>query len=163
MIHKNGGGGVQLIDDKNTKTIDPAVSADGRYIYYSRRSGSWNYNAQLPQYELGQYDRENAKTAVITSRYGSAFSPLYQKMASGLVFGSRYEDKTGLLIRNLESGDEKWLAYPIQRDDQESRATLGVLPGMSFTPDSKSVIAAYGGKFTVYRLMEVHQKKYRCQ
>ncbi|CAN5625785.1 amidohydrolase family protein [soil metagenome] len=146
MIHKDGGGGVQLIDDKNIKTLDPAVSADGRYIYYSRRTGSWNYNAQLPQYELGQYDRENAKTAVITSRYGSAFTPVVSKDGKWLVFGSRFEDKTGLLIRNLETGDEKWLAYPIQRDDQESRATLGVLPGMSFTPDSKAVLASYGGK-----------------
>ncbi len=146
MIHKNGGGGVQLIDDKNLKTIDPAVSADGRYIYYSRRIGSWNYNAQLPQYEVGQYDRDNAKTAVITSRYGSAFTPVVSKDGKWLVFGSRYEDKTGLLIRNLATGDEKWLAYPIQRDDQESRATMGVLPGMSFTPDSKHLLACYGGK-----------------
>src|SRR5688572_30419418 len=146
MIHKNGGGGVQLIDDKNLKAIDPAVSADGRYIYYSRRNGAWNYNAQLPQYEIGQYDRENAKTATITSRYGSAFTPVVSKDGKWLVFGSRFEDKTGLLIRNLESGDEKWLAYPIQRDDQESRATMGVLPGMAFTPDSKAVLACYGGK-----------------
>ncbi len=146
MIHKNGGGGVQLITDANIKTIDPAVSADGRYVYYSRRFGSWNYNAQLPQYEIGQYDRENAKTATITSRYGSAFTPVVSKDGKWLVYGSRFEDKTGLILRNLESGDEKWLAYPIQRDDQESIATLGVLPGMTFTPDSKSVLACYGGK-----------------
>ncbi|MCG8469494.1 MAG: amidohydrolase family protein, partial [Gemmatimonadetes bacterium] len=31
-------------------------------------------------------------------------------------------------------------------DDQESRATLDVLPGMSFTPDSRFLIASYGGK-----------------
>jgi Tol biopolymer transport system component len=47
MIHKNGGGGTQIIDAANLKTIDPAVGADGRYIYFSRRNGSWNYNAQL--------------------------------------------------------------------------------------------------------------------
>jgi Tol biopolymer transport system component len=50
MIHKNGGGGVQLIDQPaNLKTIDPAISADGRYIYFSRRFGPWNYNASMPQ------------------------------------------------------------------------------------------------------------------
>lgn len=146
MIHKNGGTGVQLVDEKNLKAIDPVVSADGRYIYYSRRTGSWNYNAQLPQYELGQYDRENAKTNTITSRYGSAFTPVVSKDEKWLVYGTRFEDKTGLIIRNLESGDEKWLAYPIQRDDQESIATLGVLPGMAFTPDSKALLASYGGK-----------------
>jgi Tol biopolymer transport system component len=146
MIHKNGGTGVQLIAEPNVKTIDPAVSADGRYIYYSRRNGSWNYNAQLPQYELGQYDRENAKTAIITSRYGSSFTPVVSKDGKWLAYGSRFEDKTGLILRDLESGDEKWLAYPIQRDDQESIATMGVLPGMAFTPDSKAILACYGGK-----------------
>ncbi|WP_153796449.1 amidohydrolase family protein [Foetidibacter luteolus] len=147
MIHKNGGGGVQLIDaPANLKTIDPAVGHDGRLVYFSARNGSWNYNAQLPQYEIGVYDRNNAKMSFITSRYGSAFTPLLSGDGKWLAYGSRYEDKTGLVLRNLQTGDEKWLAYPIQRDDQESIATMGVLPGMAFTPDSKAVIAAYGGK-----------------
>ena len=63
-----------------------------------------------------------------------------------MVYGTRFEDKTGLMLRNLKTGDERWLAYPIQRDEQESIAPLGVLPAMSFTPDSKKLIASYGGK-----------------
>ena len=147
LIHKNSGSGVQLIDAPSTlKTIDPAVSADGRYIYYSQRTGPWNYNAKLPQYQVGVYDRENSKTNAITSRYGSAFTPVLSKDGKWLVYGSRFEDKTGLVLRSLATGDEKWLAFPVQRDDQESISTMGVLPGMAFTPDSKAVIASYGGK-----------------
>lgn len=150
MMHKDAGSGTQLIDAGGLKTIDPAVSADGRYIYYSLRAGFWNYNAQLPQYQVGVYDREDARTSVITSRYGSAFTPVLSKDGKWLVYGSRFEDKTGLVLRELESGTEKWLAYPVQRDEQESIATMGVMPGMSFTPDSKAVIASYGGK--IYRI-----------
>ncbi|GAC1487664.1 MAG: amidohydrolase family protein [Flavisolibacter sp.] len=146
MIHKNGGGGVQLTDAALVKAIDPAVSSNGRYIYYSTRFGSWNYNAQLPQYEIGVYDTENAKTSRVSSRYGSAFTPVLSPDGKWLIYGSRFEDKTGLVVRNLQSGAEKWLAYPVQRDDQESIATMGVLPGMAFTPDSKSLIASFGGK-----------------
>jgi Tol biopolymer transport system component len=147
LVHKDGGGGTQLISTPaNLKTIDPAVSADGRYVYFSRRIGPWNYNADLPQYQVGVYDRENSKLSTITSRYGSGFTPVLSKDGQWLVYGSRYEDKTGLVLRNLASGDEKWLAYPVQRDDQESISTMGVLPGMAFSPDSKAVIAAYGGK-----------------
>lgn len=147
MMYRKGGGGAQLIDaPANLKTIDPAVSADGRYIYYSVRNSAWRYNAILPQYQIGVYDREKGKTNVITSRYGSAFTPVLSKDGKWLVYGSRYEDKTGLVLRNLETGDEKWLAYPVQRDEQESIAPLGVLPGMAFTPDSKAMIASYGGK-----------------
>jgi len=147
MVHRNGGGGVQLISAPPTlKTIDPAVSPDGRYIYFSRRTGPWNYNAGLPQYEVGCYDRENSRMTTVTSRYGSGFTPVLSKDGKWMVYGSRFEDKTGLVIRDLATGDERWLAYPVQRDDQESIATMGVLPGMSFTPDSKFLVAAYGGK-----------------
>ena len=123
MVHRKGGGGIQLTEGSfSLKTIDPAVSADGRYVYYSQRYGPWNYNAQLPQYEIGKYDRETGKTSVITSRYGSGFTPVLSKDGKWLVYGSRFEDKTGLVIRDLKTGEEKWLAYPVQRDEQESIA-----------------------------------------
>lgn len=147
MYHKDGGGGFQLIKaPAGLKTIEPTFSPDGRYIYYSRRNGAWNYNAQLPQYQIATYDREHGTNANITSRYGSAFSPTLSPDGKWLVYGSRYEDQTGLILRNLKSGDENWLAYPVQRDDQESIAPLGVLPAMTFTPDSKQLLASYGGK-----------------
>jgi dipeptidyl aminopeptidase/acylaminoacyl peptidase len=50
------------------------------------------------------------------------------------------------VIRDLKSGDERWLADPVQRDDQESIAVSGVLPAMAFTPDSKHLLASFGGK-----------------
>lgn len=151
MYHKDGGSGFQLIKaPAGLKVIEPAFSADGRYIYYAQRNGAWNYNAQLPQYQIGMYDRENGQNATITSRYGSAFSPTLSPDGKWLVYGSRYEDNTGLVLRELKSGDEKWLAYPVQRDEQESIAPLGVLPAMSFTPDSKEIVASWGGK--LYRV-----------
>ena len=84
--------------------------------------------------------------ATITSRYGSAFTPTLSNDGHWMVYGTRFEEETGLILRNLKSGEEKWLAYPVQRDEQESIAPLGVLPAMSFTPDSKNLIASYGGK-----------------
>ena len=150
MVHKDAGSGVQLVETPGFKTIDPAVSPDGRYVYFSARNGFWTYNAPLPQYQIGVFDRDNARISTITSRYGSAFTPVVSKDGKWLVYGSRFEDKTGLVIRNIASGDEKWLAYPVQRDDQESMATMGVMPGMSFTPDSKALVASYGGK--IYRI-----------
>jgi Tol biopolymer transport system component/imidazolonepropionase-like amidohydrolase len=151
MFHKDGGAGAQLISKPdNLKVTEPAFGPDGRYIWYSQRFNAWNYNAQLPQYQLGVYDRETGESETRTQRYGSAFTPVLSPDGKWLVYGSRYNDQTGLVLRDLKSGDEKWLAYPVQRDEQESIAPMGVLPAMSFTPDSKEVVASYGGKF--YRI-----------
>ena len=48
--------------------------------------------------------------------------------------------------RDLASGEERWLTYPIQRDDMESRATLDLLPGYAFTPDGAALVISYGGR-----------------
>ncbi|MEZ4457064.1 MAG: hypothetical protein R2882_11030 [Gemmatimonadales bacterium] len=127
------------------KMLGAAFSPDGRNIYFAARSGDWHYNALFPQYELGMYDRETGSVTQVTSRYGSAFRPAVSPDGKWLTYGTRWQTVTGLRIRNLETGAEDWLVSPIQRDDIESRGTLDVLPGYSFTPDSKAVIISYGG------------------
>jgi Tol biopolymer transport system component len=155
IYHKDGGSGSQLVSEpENLKLIDPAVSPDGKLVYFSQRRGSWNYNAQLPQYQIGTYDLEDGDIAVITSKYGSAFTPTLSPDGQWLVYGTRFEAETGLVLRNLNSGAERWLAYPVQRDEQESIAPLGVLPAMSFTPDSKYLVTSYGGKIYKISILE---------
>ena len=147
MYHKDGGSGVQLINEPSSlKTVQPQISHDDRYIWYSERRNSWQYNASFPQYQISKYDRETGDIKRETSRYGSAFTPTLSPDGNWLVYGTRFEDKTALRIRDLKTGEEKWLAFPVQKDDQESQATMGVLPNMSFTPDSNYLIAFYGGK-----------------
>ena len=151
LYHKDGGGGSQLVKDpERLKISEPTFSADGRFIWFSQRMGAWQYNARFPQYQLATYDREDSKKEVMTSRYGSAFTPTLSPDGKWLVYGSRFNDQTGLIKRNLNTQEEEWLAYPVQRDEQESIAPLGVLPAMSFTPDSQAVVASYGGK--IYRI-----------
>ena len=147
LHHVDGGAGVQLIDEpENLKTLGAAFDPTGRYIWHARRTGDWTYNAQFPQYQLAVYDRETGETYTRSSRYGSGIRPTPSPDGRWLVYGTRHDARTGLIIRDLESGAERWLAYPVQHDDQESRGTLDVLPGMSFTPDSRHLVASYGGR-----------------
>lgn len=147
MYHKDGGGGAQLIDKpENMKMIEPAAAPDNRFVWFSRRANAWNYNAQLPQYSIWTFDRETGEMDMKVNRYGSSFAPTLSPDGQWLVYGTRHNTETGLMLRNLMTGKENWLAYPVQRDEQESIAPLGVLPAMSFTPDSRNVIASYGGK-----------------
>lgn len=147
IYHKDGGAGAQLIKEPETlKAIEPAFGPDERYIWFSSRRGAWNYNAQMPQYQIATYDRETGVIEAKTNRYGSAFAPTLSPDGQWLVYVSRHNAESGIIRRHLPTGTEEWLAYPVQRDDQESIATLGVYPAMSFTPDSKALIASYGGK-----------------
>ncbi|MCY4660220.1 MAG: amidohydrolase family protein [Acidobacteria bacterium] len=147
MWHVDGGTGGQLIDEPESRRITgPAPAPDGRHVWFAQRERLWQYNAILPQYQLGVYDRETGEQYARTSRYGSAFRPTISPDGAWLVYGTRHEDRTGLRLRELATGDERWLAYPVQRDDQESVAGGDVLPGMSFTPDSSEVVVSYGGR-----------------
>ncbi|HEX2166106.1 MAG TPA: amidohydrolase family protein [Longimicrobiales bacterium] len=147
LHHVDGRSPIPLIRTPTTlKTLGAAWSPDGRYIWYAGRSGDWQYNALFPQFQIYRYDRETGSSTTMSSRYGSAFRPALSPDGKWLVYGTREGAQTGLRLRDLATGDEEWLAYPVQRDELESRAPLDVLPGYSFTPDSRFVIVSYGGE-----------------
>ncbi|MFU8813480.1 MAG: amidohydrolase family protein [Balneolaceae bacterium] len=147
LMHVDGGSGIEFIDTPgNLKTIEPAFGEDDRYLWFSQRTGDWNYNAIFPQYQIAKFDRDTGERHTQTARIGSAFRPTLSSDGRWLVYGTRHETETGLRIRDLNSGDERWLAFPVQRDDMESRATRDVLPTMAFTPDNRHVITTWGGK-----------------
>ncbi len=155
MYNIQGGSGVQVTKSSPTATTPPqqrfralgvVASFDGKYFYFARRTGNFSYNTTFPLWQIVRRDRITGDEDVITSAPGSAFRPVISPDGSKLVFGTRQDTETGLRVRDLASGEEKWLKYPVQRDDQESAATRDVLPGFAFTPDSKDIVVSYGGK-----------------
>jgi Tol biopolymer transport system component len=147
LYNIRGGLGLPMVDGPpGLRLLGPAFGADGRYVWYAQRNGWWQYNAVLPQYQIGVYDREAGTRTTMSSRYGSAFRPALSPDGKWLTYGSRHDAETGLRLRDLATGEERWLAYPIQRDEQESIANMDVLPGYTFTPDSRAVILSYGGE-----------------
>jgi Tol biopolymer transport system component len=147
LYHRRGGGGIQLVEEpENARTTGAAFGTDERFIWYARRTGTWVYNSPGADYQLHVYDRETGESSVRSDRYGGAFRPTLSPDGRWLVYGSRHVEDTGLRIRDLETGEERWLAFPVQRDEQESRAARDAYPGMSFTPDSREVVTFYGGR-----------------
>ncbi|MEK7239583.1 MAG: amidohydrolase family protein [Gemmatimonadota bacterium] len=150
MYHVDGGKGVALsaipAPPPALKMLGAAFGKDPRYTWFAARTGDWQYNAVGPQYQLYVWDRETGRTSQMSKRVGSAFRPALSSDGKYLVYASRFETKTGLRIRDLETQDEDWLAYPVQRDETESRAPMDAYPGYAFTPDSKAIVVSYGGE-----------------
>jgi Tol biopolymer transport system component/imidazolonepropionase-like amidohydrolase len=147
LYHVDGGNGIALgTPPPQVKMTGAAFGKDPRYVWYAQRNGDWSYNALGPQYQLGIYDRETGKTAQMSTRLGSAFRPALSPDGKWLVYATRHEIRTGLRLRNLDTQEEDWLAYPVQRDETESRAPLDAYPGYSFTPDSRAIVVTYGGE-----------------
>lgn len=160
MYHKDGGSGVSIgppdppfpppgsgqpfLPRQNKYGV--VASPDGRYFYYSQRTGAFTYNARFPLWQVYRFDRETSETAPITNAQGSAMRPVLSPDGKKLVFATRHKTQTGLRVRDLETGEERWLIYPVTRDDQESRATRDTMPGYCFTPDGKSLLVPIGGK-----------------
>ncbi len=147
MYHAERGRPITLGDAPPTlKMLGAAMSPDGRHVWFAGGQGDWQYNARLPRYQLYRYDRETGTTTIMSNRYGSGLRPAVSPDGAWLVYGTRYDAETGLRRRNLTTGEEDWLAYPVQRDEQESRAPLDLLPGYAFLPDGSAIVASYGGK-----------------
>jgi Tol biopolymer transport system component/imidazolonepropionase-like amidohydrolase len=158
MYHVRGGAGVQVTkgklrpDAKHNEDHAHALGAvaghDGAFLYYARRQKLFSpyNNVQFPLSQVVRRDRTTGDEDTITDAPGSAFRPALSPDGAKLVYGTRVDGETGLRIRDLASGEEKWLKLPVQRDEQESLFSRDILPGYAFTPDGKAVVAAYGGK-----------------
>ena len=160
LYHRDGGTGLKLAGSPDTnrashpgpdKPFDNYMGAafgkDPRYIYAAVKHGGFGYNMQFPAWQVGVYDRGTGKTFVRTSVHGSGMRPALSPDGRWLVYATRVDTSTALRLRDLATGDETILAPHVQRDDQESRYTRDLLPGYAFTPDSKSLIVSYDGKF----------------
>ena len=157
MFHIDGGSGINITATTLSSTPGPgqptgptgsrlgaAISSDGRYLYFSLGRGG--YNQMRFNYDIYRRDMKTGDTDRITRADRGAFRPVLSPDDKFLVYGSRKETETGLRIRNLDSGEDRWLINSIQRDDMESRGTRDLLPSYTFLPGGKELILTFGGK-----------------
>lgn len=158
LVHRDGGSGVRLGEappeaapgaggPQPANRLGAVASPDGRSVYFSERRGSFNYNARFPIWQIVRFDRKTGEETTITSAPGSAMRPLLSPDGRHLVYATRHRTRTALRVRELSSGEERWLVDGVTRDDQESRASRDTMPGYAFTPDGAAVIATVDGGF----------------
>lgn len=131
---------------RGTNRMGVAFSPDGRFMYYAERQGLWTYDSKFPLWQIQRFDRQKGDVATVTNAQGSAMRPMISPDGKTLVYATRYREGTALRARDLITQDERWLAYPIARDDQEAVATRDTIPAYCFTKDGKAVLMNVGGK-----------------
>ena len=150
LYHVDGGTGVNLTGSEERRQLNPlgaAFGKDDRYVYFAERTNAGSvYNQMTFRWQLGLYDRLTGENYRMSDELGSAMRPVLSPDGKWLVYATRWDAQTGLRVRNLQSGDDSWLIYPVQRDDQESSSNRDLMPGSSFTPDSRALITSYEGK-----------------
>jgi Tol biopolymer transport system component/imidazolonepropionase-like amidohydrolase len=149
MYHREGGSGVKLTSsDELNNASGAAASPDGRYIYFSARQKRFSYTPDLSQglWQILRFDRLTGDSLPVTEGFGGAVRPALTPDGKGLVFVSRRDDGSVLVLRDLRSGAETILAKDVTLDEQEGFAQMDLWPGFAVTPDGKALIFSNHGK-----------------
>jgi Tol biopolymer transport system component len=135
-----GGGG-------SPTRLGVTMSPDGRFLYFAQGASSM-FGARFPRWQIGRMDMRTGDVDVLTQAEGGGMRPALSPDGRQLVYATRYETQTGLRIRDLETGADRWLIWPVQRDEQEGSGmpSRDVLPGFAFTPDGREIVISFDGR-----------------
>ncbi len=153
MYHHTGGSGIQLTKRKNDQqdVNEPALSPDGRYLYFSEDmypGGYFQYNKDPNSqiYIIRRYDRETGELKDIISGPGGACRPQPSPDGKQLAFVRRVRTQTVLYVHNLQTGQQIPVFDKLSKDQQEAWAIFGVYTGYNWLPDNIHIIIWAQGK-----------------
>lgn len=150
LYHISGGEGVQLTKRKNDQqdVNEPAVSPDGRYVYFSEDmypGGFFQYNKDPNNqiFAIRRYDQQEGKVEEVV---GSGCRPQISRDGKKLAFVRRMRTESVLLVHNLATGEEFPLWNGLSKDQQEAWTIFGSYTGFDWLPDNKHIVIWGKGK-----------------
>lgn len=155
LYHVSGGGGVKLVarpNEQHQKELgEPIFAPDGKSVYFTRNNTPgpiFEYAQDSTQgiFEIQRYELATGETTAAVQGLGGAVRPTPSPDGKRIAFVRREADKTGLWVKDIESGIERKIVSDLDRDVQETWAVTGVYPNMDWTPDSRSIVYWSGGK-----------------
>ena len=118
------------------------MTPDGRYLFVAQAGTGTG----LARWQVARLDMQSGDADVITQAEGGGMRPLVSRDGKLVVYATRYETKTGLRVRNLETGATKsgvitidgWQAdQPLLADSSSASASAS-----ASATDSASAAAA---------------------
>jgi Tol biopolymer transport system component len=156
LYHVSGvGDGVPLVERPNPQFQkelgEPAFSADGHAIYFSRNTTPGNtfqyaQDSNQEVFAIERYDMASGERTKIAGGPGGAVRPTPSPDGQWLAYVHRTGGHSHLFVKNLRSGEERQVYAGLDRDLQETWAVHGVYPDMAWTPDSNTIVFWAGGK-----------------
>ncbi len=147
LYHRSGGAGLRLTERRNDQQDagEPALSPDGRYVYFSEDltpgpTFEYNKDPNAGIYAIRRLDRETGDLETILGGPGGAVRPQPSPDGRHVAFVRRVRDETALFLYDTETGAETPLTAGLSRDQQETWAIFGVYPNYAWTPDGESIV-----------------------
>ncbi|MEL7222121.1 MAG: amidohydrolase, partial [Bacteroidota bacterium] len=130
---------------------EPAVSPDGRYVYFSEDmypGGYFQYNKDPNSqiYVIKRYDRQEDKVENVVTGSGGACRPQVSNDGKKLAYVRRVRTKSVLFIYDLETGENFSVFDGLSKDQQEAWAIFGAYTGFDWLPDDQHIAIWGQGK-----------------
>ncbi len=153
MYHASGSQGLQ-VTEKNGFQKDagePAISPDGRYLYYSKdvtpgQQFEYNKDPNGTIYAIIRRDLDTGRERPFVSVQGGSVTPRVSPDGKWLAYVRRVRTQSKLYLRDIESGRDRALFDHVDKDLQEAWAIHGLYPQYAWMPDGKSIVIWGEGK-----------------
>jgi CubicO group peptidase (beta-lactamase class C family)/imidazolonepropionase-like amidohydrolase/Tol biopolymer transport system component len=150
LLENTNGPAQPLVSAPAPGPYGPVPSPDGQHVWFSSVTPRPYGSRNGPGSAIVRLPAAGGAPSPVVVEGVPAMKPLLSPDGSTLVYGTVREGRTGLKARDLATGAERWLAYPVDRHQLEARASRDVLPNAAFSPDGRWLYAAFGGR--IHRL-----------
>jgi imidazolonepropionase-like amidohydrolase/Tol biopolymer transport system component len=153
LYHVAGSDGLQITEKESWQKDagEPAISPDGRYLYYSKdvspgTNFEYNKDPNGAIYAIIRRDLSTGEERREVSIQGGAVAPRVSPHGKHLAFVRRVRLESFLYLQDLETGESWPIFDKLDKDLQEAWAIHGLYPQYAFHPDGSSIFVWGNGK-----------------